>query len=156
MNQSRHPIVDLSASCACGAVTVSVKGTIRSMFFCSCEDCQRATGTGHAAVVVADAADVTITGDTGSFARPAASGAEFTRSFCPRCATPLYGRSSRAPQRIMLPAGLFGAGDWFAPNQLIFARSHRDWDLVAEELPRHETYRPTPAPQEVGDVRGLR
>ncbi len=42
----------------------------------------------------------------------------------------------------MLPVGLFGAEtDWFAPNQLIFARSHRDWDAIAEELPQHETYR---------------
>ena len=42
----------------------------------------------------------------------------------------------------MLPAGLFGAdADWFAPNQLIFARSHRDWDVIAAELPQHATYR---------------
>jgi hypothetical protein len=43
----------------------------------------------------------------------------------------------------MLPVGLFGAAaaDWYAPNQLIFARSHRDWDLVDAALPQHDTYR---------------
>ena len=42
----------------------------------------------------------------------------------------------------MLPAGLFGvATDWYVPSQLIFARSHRDWDVIAAELPRHQTYR---------------
>ena len=41
-----------------------------------------------------------------------------------------------------LPVGLFGADtEWFVPNQLIFARSHRDWDLVSPDLPWHETYR---------------
>ena len=43
----------------------------------------------------------------------------------------------------MLPAGLFGAAaaDWYRPNQLIFARSHREWDVIAEDLPMHDTYR---------------
>jgi hypothetical protein len=44
---------------------------------------------------------------------------------------------------LMLPVGLFGgdAAEWYLPNQLIFARSHRDWDLVPAELPQHQTYR---------------
>lgn len=134
--------VDLSASCACGAVSIAVKGAIRSMFMCSCEDCQKATGTGHSTVALADRGDVTITGETKSFFRPADSGAIFTRHFCPQCGTPLFGQSSRAPDAIMLPVGFFGTeAKWFAPNQLIFARSHRDWDRIDEALPRHEKYR---------------
>ena len=134
--------VELESRCACGAVSVGVNGPIYSMFMCSCEDCQKASGTGHATVAIADPADVTIVGAIKSFARPAASGATFTRYFCPECGTPLYGKSSRAPDAIMLPVGLFGAdAQWFVPNQLIFARSHREWDRIAEELPRHATYR---------------
>lgn len=42
----------------------------------------------------------------------------------------------------MVPVGLFsGASAWFEPNQLIFARSHQEWDRIAEDLPRHEKYR---------------
>jgi hypothetical protein len=85
---------------------------------------------------------VTVVGATGSFTRPAASGADFTRHFCPTCATPLFAATSRAPHSLLLPIGLFGAeSGWFVPNQLIFSRSHRDWDIVAADLPRHETYR---------------
>ena len=41
-----------------------------------------------------------------------------------------------------MPVGFFGAGaDWFVPSQLIFARSHRDWDLIPADLPQHATYR---------------
>ena len=134
--------LDLSASCACGAVTVGVKGPVYSMFMCSCEDCQKASGTGHSTVAVADAAAVSIRGETRSFTRPSDSGATFTRWFCPECGTPLYGESSRAPDVVMLPVGLFGRNaGWFVPSQLIFARSHRDWDLVDAGLPRHATYR---------------
>lgn len=142
MANARHPDIALSARCACGAVTVGFTGTVRSMFFCACEDCQKASGSGHAAVALVDVADLAITGDTRSFARPADSGATFTRHFCPDCASPLYGTSSRAPHAAMLPVGLFGPHtDWFVPSQLIFARSHRDWDMVAADLPRHATYR---------------
>jgi hypothetical protein len=113
------------------------------MFMCSCEDCQRSTGAGHAAIVLARPADVAVAGQAQSFARPANSGAVLTRSFCPHCGTPLFAVSSRAPDVLMLPVGLFGAAaaGWYAPNQLIFARSHRDWDLIDPDLPQHQTYR---------------
>jgi hypothetical protein len=145
MPERSRPQVDITAKCACGAVTIAVKGPVYSMFMCSCEDCQKATGSGHSAVFVTDPSSLTAMGATQSFARPAASGATFTRHFCPTCGTPLYGTSSRAERSVMIPVGLFGAdAPWFVPTQLIFSRSHRDWDRIAEELPRHETYRQRP------------
>ena len=138
-----RPSVDLSASCACGAVTVTVRGRVKAMFFCACEDCQKATGSGHSAAIAATPDDVTISGHLQEFARPADSGATYTRYFCPVCATPIYGVSSRAPGLMTLPAGLFGAqtDGWYVPSQMIFARSHRDWDTIPDALPRHATYR---------------
>jgi hypothetical protein len=112
------------------------------MFLCACADCQKATGTGHSAIVLADPDDVTVEGEVRGFARTADSGATFTRYFCPTCGTPAFGRSSRAPHAIMLPVGIFGPEtEWFAPSQLIFARSHREWDHVGDHLPHHQTYR---------------
>ncbi|HZY48420.1 MAG TPA: GFA family protein, partial [Devosia sp.] len=117
MDRKPRPVVDLTAQCACGSVSVRFVGKVLSMFMCSCEDCQRATGSGHSAIVLARPGDVTITGAVKSFARPANSGATLTRSFCPECGTPLSARSSRAPDVLMLPVGLFGAGaaEWYAP-----------------------------------------
>ena len=49
---------------------------------------------------------------------------------------------ARAPALRILPVGIFaGTNSWFKPNQLIFSRSHQAWDLVADHLPWHETYR---------------
>lgn len=136
------PQIDVSARCACGQVTLAVAGRVRSMFMCSCEDCQRSTGAGHASVALVAMGDLTVTGPTASFGRVAHSGATLTRWFCPTCGTPLYARSSRAPELAMLPVGLFGPDSgWFAPNQMIFARSHRAWNHVDPDLPWHDTYR---------------
>lgn len=141
MENRQRPVVDLEASCACGRVSVAVKGTVYSMFMCACEDCQKASGTGHSTVAVVDPSSVTVMGETRQFDRPANSGATFSRFFCPTCGTPLYGRSSRAERSLMLPVGLFGKdAAFFAPARLIFSRSHREWDAIAEGLPRHDTY----------------
>lgn len=142
MAQRSRPLVDIATGCACGAVSVAVKGPVFAMFMCSCEDCQKASGTGHSAVALVSPRSVTVTGEVRSFARQANSGATFTRHFCPACGTPLYGISSRAPEAMLLPVGLLGGGaGWFRPSQLIFARTHREWDEIAADIPRHETYR---------------
>ena len=140
---AERPLVDMGASCACGAIRVTARGPVLSMLLCSCEDCQRATGAGHAAVFAIDRTGFAVEGETAAFSRPADSGATFTRHFCPRCGTPIYGESSRAARLVLVPVGLFGAAaaTWYHPTQLIFARSHRDWDSIAAGLPRHATYR---------------
>lgn len=145
MTSSNRHIVDITARCACGGAQMTLKGPVVSMLLCSCLDCQRASGSGHASVALVPAAALRVEGAAKSFERPSDSGATFTRHFCPDCGTPLYGQSSRAPDMRMIPVGFFaGQNDWFAPNQLIFARSQQAWDLVADHLPRHQTYRQAP------------
>lgn len=142
MSARTRPDVDLNARCACGAVAVAVKGPVQAMFLCACRTCQVLTGTGHSAVVLVDAAGVTLAGETRAFSRPAESGATFTHRFCPACGTQLTGQSTRAPAMLLLPVGLFaGQSDWFAPGQVIFARSHNEWDALPDGLPRYDTYR---------------
>jgi hypothetical protein len=138
-----RPQIDITAHCPCGRVTVQLHGPVHAMLLCSCEDCQQATGSGHSSVLLVSEANVVVEGTPKTFDRPANSGAVFTRYFCPDCGTPVSGRSSRAPHMVMLPAGLFGGATegWFKPNQLIFSRSHRDWDTIADDLPQHQTYR---------------
>lgn len=143
MDKLARPVIDLVARCACGAVELRLAGEVKSMFMCSCEDCQKASGAGHSAAFLLRATDVTISGLTKNHSRPADSGAIFTRWFCPECGTPLCAQSSRGTELMTIPVGLLGADalPWFKPNQLLFARTHRDWDVVAAELPQHQTYR---------------
>jgi hypothetical protein len=142
MERKARPTVDIEARCACGAVSLRLNGNVRGMFLCSCADCQKSTGTGHSSAVLAARVDVTMAGDFTAFSRPANSGATFTRHFCPVCGTPLHALSSRAPDLLILPTGFFGRNTaWFVPNQLIFARSHNEWDSVPDGLPHYQTYR---------------
>lgn len=141
------PEIDLAATCDCGAVTLNASGPVVSMFQCACQHCQKVSGSGHSSIMLLPAEAVRATGATKSHVRPADSGAIFTRHFCPECGTTLFAQSSRAPAFRIVPAGLFaGQNDWFKPNQLIFARSHADWDLVDMAMPHHAAYRPEKQP----------
>lgn len=112
------------------------------MFQCACLNCQTATGSGHSSVVLVQADAISVVGALKPISRPAESGATFTRHFCPECGTTLWAQSSRAPGLRILPVGIFaGRNAWFKPNQLIFARSHLEWDMVDNALPQHPTYR---------------
>lgn len=143
MRNTATPDLDLETACDCGAVTLSAKGRVISMFKCGCLHCQKVSGSGHASVVLFPADGIQVTGDTRTHARPADSGATLTRHFCPSCGTTLYAQSSRAPAFAILQAGLFaGQNAWFTPNQLIFARNHPAWDLVDTHMPHHAAYRP--------------
>lgn len=136
------PYLDKSGRCDCGAIALHVTGEPVSMFLCACENCQRTTGGGHSSVTLFHTEAIRTRGALKSISRPAASGATFTRHFCPECGTTVLAQSSRAPALHIVPVGIF-AGDngWFQANQLIFARNHVNWDLIDDHLPRHETYR---------------
>jgi len=133
----------VSGTCFCAAVSVILAAPPRSMLLCACLDCQRATGAGHAALALMALSDVAVTGQTGSWAVTAASGAQTTRCFCARCGTPVFGKSSRASAYMLVAAGFFvGHSNWFRPTALIFARSMLDWDKIDDKIPRYETYKP--------------
>lgn len=135
-------VIDKLATCACGQARLHAKGRVLSMFYCACLECQKASGTGHAGVVLMHRTSVEISGPVSQYERDTASRSRFTRRFCSGCGAPLCGHSARAPDLVMLPIGLFAPDtEWFAPNQLIFARSHPAWDLIDDHLPRYETYR---------------
>lgn len=141
-----NAIVEAKGNCDCGAVTLTANGRVRSMFACSCLNCQRATGTGHAAIALFAAADIEVQGETKPYTRDAASGATFTRHFCPNCGTTTHAQSSRAPDLLILPVGVFASDNqWFKPRHLLFARSHQSWDALPDGLPIHATYPEKPA-----------
>lgn len=143
MSKPTLPQLDLAASCDCGAVTLTVHGQAISMFQCSCRNCQTATGGGHSSVVLLPKDAVRVVGATKTFQRTSESGAAFQRHFCPECGTTVVAQSSRAPAFRIIPVGIFaGENDWFTPNQLIFARSQPEWDLIEAHIPHHAAYRP--------------
>ncbi len=125
-----------SGGCACGAVRYEVSAEPVRAFYCQCRACQRATGTGHASVLVFPRAAVTMAGGAAEFAQKADSGAQMVRGFCPTCGSPLYGKPQANPDYIGLFVGGLDDPSYFKPQAVIFAASGQPWDQLDPALKR--------------------
>ena len=64
--------------CICGAARYSVTQPSKVSYLCQCRQCQRATGTGPAALFMVEAAALSITGELREFGQLADSGNTIT------------------------------------------------------------------------------
>ena len=119
-----------TGGCACGAVRYEVDAEPFRAFYCQCRACQRATGTGHASVIVFPRAAVKITGRIAEFGQTADSGAQMVRGFCPACGSPLYGTPQANPDYIGLFVGGLDDPACFKPQAVIFTGSGQPWDRL--------------------------
>jgi hypothetical protein len=65
-----------------------------------------------------------------------------TRTFCPRCGSPLYGRNSRMPGFLTFTAGTLEDPGSLTPQVGIFTRTKRHWDATDAEVALFETQPP--------------
>ena len=119
---------DLTGGCACGAVQFTAKGTPKFAFICQCRSCQQMTGSGHAVQFCHDADAFTFSGPVAGWSRPSASGHSVTKMFCPTCASPLWGTTTRAPGIVMALAGALDAPECVTPDRIFFADEAQPWD----------------------------
>jgi hypothetical protein len=123
--------------CQCGAVSFTLAAPPIAMGQCHCKDCQRATGTGHISVARFNRSDVTIEGQTKTFAVTADSGNINTRHFCPDCGSRLFGENSAFPGMINVTAGSVDDNSWFSPQRVLYTKVRPAWDMTTEEVPNY-------------------
>ena len=131
----------IETRCTCGKVGLCLLAKPLSMFLCTCLDCQKSTGTGHAPLALFRKDNVSVEGETSQHSVTAASGSKVTRHFCPTCGTPIFGETERQPMLRLVPAGIFEQSEWFKPGSVIFHRSHNHWDLLPAHLPTFSIYK---------------
>jgi len=120
--------------CACGDISYSLSERPKFSYLCQCRQCQLATGTGHAALMMVRAESLHISGSLKFFDQLADSGNTMSRGFCRNCGTPIMFRSSGYPEMRFLTAGSLENADAFQPSQLLWHSQGRSWDSVSPEL----------------------
>jgi hypothetical protein len=119
---------DLTGGCACGAARFTAKGGPKFAFICQCRSCQHLSGSGHAVQFCHDATAFEFSGPVAGWSRQTDSGSTVTKMYCPKCASPLWGTTTRAPDIVM---GLVGALDdpaAITPDRIFFADEAQPWD----------------------------
>lgn len=121
--------------CCCGAVTYEIDGDPVIVAHCHCADCQRLTGAGHSTGGMFATEQVRVTGPVATFELRSEADRAVTRSFCPRCGSPLFGQNAGMPGFMTVSIGTLDDPDSLTPQVAIFARSRRAWDHVDPALP---------------------
>ena len=128
----------IKGRCACGAVSYSLTDSPKFSYLCQCHQCQRATGSGHAALFMVRADTLDIAGSLKFYDQLADSSNTMSRGFCSECGTPMMLRSSGYPELRFLTAGSLDASDNFQPTQVLWHSAGQRWDTIDAELKFNE------------------
>ncbi|RWX77079.1 GFA family protein [Neorhizobium lilium] len=104
-----------TGGCLCGNVRVVATGQPYRVGLCHCLDCRKHHGALFHASAIFPADAVTVEGETGEY-----SG----RHFCPRCGSPVFGRSG---DEVEVNLGALDAQDQFQPTYELWSIRRESW-----------------------------
>jgi hypothetical protein len=129
----RRAMIERTAICACGRVSVACQGEPLKVSLCHCRECQRRTGGPFGVAAFFPPEAVKASGETREFRRPSDSGFDVVFHFCPTCGSTVWWRGLRFPDRIAVAAGAFADADFPSPTQAVYREHRHAWlpeDLV--------------------------
>ena len=130
-------IQKLSGGCACGAIRYDCDADPVTMFNCHCRDCQRASGSAYAAVIVVRKAAVQMRGEPRFHKIIGGAGKAIERGFRPTCGSHVTDRLERVPDILALQAGSLDDPSSYRPTMDVFTSSAQPWDHMNPELKKH-------------------
>ena len=102
---------------------------------CHCLDCQRRTGSAFSIAAFFTRDRVEITGESGSYERPSASGFPVRFHFCAECGSNVFWLPARMPDRIGVAVGAFADPEFPPPAQSVWSRDRHGWIGLPADMP---------------------
>jgi len=103
---------------------------------CQCRQCQRVTGTGHAAQFAVQAAKTTINGTVQTHALKSDRGNDVVSAFCGNCGNPMYKTTSMMAEMIYFHAATLDSPGDFRPQMVVHSESAQPWDHIDPAIER--------------------
>jgi hypothetical protein len=131
----------ITGGCQCGAIRYETNSEPVFAGHCQCNDCKKASGSGHVTAAGFPETAVRMTGTPKEYVSTADSGGTVRRGFCPECGGRLTFRSTSMPGMVMLLAGSMDDPGAISPTIAVYNKRHVAWDaldpslLVTEEMP---------------------
>lgn len=127
-----------TAACACGALTITLKGEPELVSSCSCLECQKRTGSvfGVSAFFQKDQIGST-TGTPGVFKRGSDAGRTLAMNFCPDCGTTVYWELDMAPNHVAVAVGCFADPDFPSPTRTVWHSRKHHWVEFPDHFQKH-------------------
>ena len=114
---------EISGSCLCGKVSYKTEADPKAIINCHCTDCQKATGSVHATLLLFPEDEVSLSGSPSEFDHQADSGNTLTKIFCEKCGSQVAGRNTGRQGTITIRAGTVDQKSAVNPMMNIFCDS---------------------------------
>ena len=134
MSEEQASLRNRLAHCCCGALRAETIGEPLLVVACSCEQCQRRTGSVFGVSTYWMRTHVKTSGPTMCFVREAQEGRKVRFYFCPNCGSTVYWElPDLRPDRLGVAGGAFFDTDLPPPTLSVWERSRHDWVSVPAE-----------------------
>jgi hypothetical protein len=132
----------LHGGCFCGYVRYEASGIPFCETNCHCSICRRSSGAPFVAwFSVQRAAFLFTAGEPASIR----SSEHATRTFCPRCGTPLTFASDSAPEEVDVTQCSLDQPEAVPPKDHTYVRSKLPWVTLCDDLPTYPAQRNPPS-----------
>lgn len=109
---------------------------------CCCQACQKLSGAGNTENIAFAEAAFTVEGTPAEYVWTADSGGQVTTSFCAKCGSPMFGKSTSMPGMMMVRAGALDDPTVYEPQMMVYAKRRHAWVQRDDRLPAFDTMPP--------------
>lgn len=126
--------IPITGGCACGRIRYECRAEPILCANCYCRDCQRASGSAFASVLVVPAEAVTITGSPRFHETRSDSGHPMRRGFCGECGSPVLVVEPDRPKILLFQAASLDEPSSHRPTMSLFTERAHPWAPRGEGL----------------------
>ena len=124
--------------CLCGEIEYSFdRSKVISAHHCHCKDCQRATGSGKATIIIMSKKYFQVNQDPKFFEVQGEQGNHVVRGFCPNCGSGMFSYLKEHPNMVFVKAGTLNDSSWLKIDSNFFTDSSCDWNRPVEGIKNH-------------------
>ena len=123
-----------SGTCLCGAFKFMVTGSFGDVRYCHCSSCRSGNGTAFSANAKVQKSQWTLEGPKDKVTEFEHTPGMF-KAFCARCGSPLYARSSQAPNDIRVRLGSFDGNLDVNITGHVWTSSKATWYTIEDSIP---------------------
>lgn len=119
--------------CQCEKISYSFEHSkLISVHHCHCKDCQRATGSGKATIMIVPKKHLKLEGELKYFEVKGSSGSHIRRGFCEHCGSGILSYAKEVPHILYIKAGTLDDSSWLKIDSNFFTDSSHDWNKPSE------------------------
>ncbi|MGH1541224.1 MAG: GFA family protein [Arenicella sp.] len=123
----------ITGGCSCGDIRYEAASGPEFSLMCQCRQCQRITGTGHAAQFVVPTISTRVEGELNYFQYTADSEHKVDSGFCGRCGNPVLKKTTGHPQWLFFHAATLDEPAQFVPDRVVWQEQGQPWDILKQE-----------------------